>query len=102
MKDFLKKYWWAIALVVLAIAAYIYYMKSAPPVKTNPTCPTSVADWEAKVAKVVLDIKNDAGWLAYAKSNKPESISLDEHLKGHATAHLVSNMGECNPLAKPA
>lgn len=97
--DFLKKYWWAILLVViLGVVIYMMYAKKEAPAKT---CNNTKAQWDAKLAAKITAIKANPehmekieGWAA------TNGISIDQEVENNARHMLVTNDKECNPYTQ--
>lgn len=98
--EFLKKYWWAILLVViLGIVIYMMYAKKdTDSTKTKTGCNNTNAQWDAKLATQMQEIRDSPEWLKIAQDGAvANNMTLDEAIKSNADYHLRVGKKECNP-----
>lgn len=101
--EFIKKYWWAIALVIaLVVVWYVWFRKPATPKSTTPSsssCTTSVADWNAKVAEFEAAIDGDPDWKQGVTDRATaQGVSYDERKKFEAEQMAINHAKLCKPV----
>lgn len=99
--NFLKTYWWAIALIIIAFLIYWFnFRKDANKKETlDFVCNNTKAEWTAKMSAKITAMQTDPYWQQEAQKRVAEgkSVNLQAAYENMADWSLRTQGKECNP-----